>query len=204
MSEPDKQQTSAPESEQTTQQGEELAAYEKLRQYLGTALGEARETINGESLGIALEKASRQLKELGEHSMDTVSKVVGSLKKDLASSTETVKPKLDQVAGQADKIYQVGREKGGKLWQELSKEGGYIYELSRDIGGATLATVATALGEWSQKMGGKIDEMLVYHTGEVTRGGTFKCTECSSTIKLKKAGHLPPCPKCHKTLFRRA
>jgi peptide subunit release factor 1 (eRF1) len=56
----------------------------------------------------------------------------------------------------------------------------------------------------SQKIGGKVDELLIYKEGETTHGGTFKCVSCGSTIKLSNPGHIPKCSECDATEFRRA
>jgi len=37
----------------------------------------------------------------------------------------------------------------------------------------------------------------------MTYGGAFRCVSCDTHMRLKKPGHLPPCPKCHKTAFFR-
>lgn len=48
---------------------------------------------------------------------------------------------------------------------------------------------ANAIGEW--------------HTGEVTGIGTLQCKSCGEQMHFHKTGHIPPCPKCHGTKFRR-
>lgn len=48
---------------------------------------------------------------------------------------------------------------------------------------------ANAIGEW--------------HTGEVTGIGTLQCKSCGELMHFHKTGHIPPCPKCHKTRYRR-
>jgi len=42
-----------------------------------------------------------------------------------------------------------------------------------------------------------------YRTGEVTGLGTLECTACGKQMVFRKAGHIPPCPACHKTTFHR-
>jgi hypothetical protein len=42
-----------------------------------------------------------------------------------------------------------------------------------------------------------------YHTGEVTGLGTLVCEECGEKLHFHKPGRIPPCPKCHATVFRR-
>jgi Zn finger protein HypA/HybF involved in hydrogenase expression len=48
---------------------------------------------------------------------------------------------------------------------------------------------ASRIGEW--------------HTGEVVGLGTFECKECGEVIHFHKPGHVPPCPKCHASKYRR-
>jgi len=42
-----------------------------------------------------------------------------------------------------------------------------------------------------------------YHTGEITSIGTLACQECETLLHFKKTSRIPPCPKCHKTVFVR-
>lgn len=42
-----------------------------------------------------------------------------------------------------------------------------------------------------------------YHTGELTRLGTLACQQCDTFLHFTKTSRIPPCPKCHKTLFMR-
>ena len=48
---------------------------------------------------------------------------------------------------------------------------------------------ASRIGEW--------------HTGEVVGLGTFECKKCGEVIHFHKPGHMPPCPKCHASKYRR-
>jgi NADH pyrophosphatase NudC (nudix superfamily) len=41
------------------------------------------------------------------------------------------------------------------------------------------------------------------HTGEVAGPGTLYCAGCGGDLHFHKTGRIPPCPKCHATLFRR-
>ncbi len=42
-----------------------------------------------------------------------------------------------------------------------------------------------------------------YHTGEITGAGSLKCNACGQVMNFNKTGHIPPCPRCHKTQFSR-
>ncbi len=63
-----------------------------------------------------------------------------------------------------------------------------------------LSSAAGLLGEWAQKT----EKTLEFKTGEVTSFGTLTCKSCGSEMRIKAAGRIPPCPKCHKTVFRRS
>ncbi|MCW8855688.1 MAG: zinc ribbon-containing protein [Gammaproteobacteria bacterium] len=43
-----------------------------------------------------------------------------------------------------------------------------------------------------------------YHTGEITGPGSLICEACGEMIHFTTTGHIPPCPKCKKTRFKRA
>lgn len=75
---------------------EKLAVYEKLRQRVTKTLGELNDKINTESISHAMEKAMADLKEVGEHSKDIISRAGETLKKDIASSVSQIKPKVDE------------------------------------------------------------------------------------------------------------
>lgn len=43
-----------------------------------------------------------------------------------------------------------------------------------------------------------------WHTGEVTTIGTLRCRSCGELVRFERTGHIPPCPKCHATVYERA
>ena len=43
----------------------------------------------------------------------------------------------------------------------------------------------------------------VYKTGEVSGPGALVCDDCGEVLHFHKAGVIPPCPKCHKTVYHR-
>jgi hypothetical protein len=183
---------------------EELAAYEKLRKRVSKSLGELNEKISTSNVGQAIDKATAELKELGEHSLETVSKASAALKKDIASTTEHYKPRVDEMTESARQHFDNWLDKGGALWHDISQVAEHMYEYSRDKGGAFLVNVARGLGEWSRDIGNKLDSSLTYKTGEITHGGEFTCASCQAKIHLKQPGRIPPCPKCSKTDFKRS
>ena len=49
----------------------------------------------------------------------------------------------------------------------------------------------------------QLAEASEYHTGEVTGPGTLTCTECGEVLHFHNTGHIPPCPKCHGSVYTR-
>jgi len=43
-----------------------------------------------------------------------------------------------------------------------------------------------------------------YHTGEIMAPGTLTCDECGEKLHFYRTGKIPPCPKCHATIFHRS
>jgi hypothetical protein len=43
----------------------------------------------------------------------------------------------------------------------------------------------------------------IYRTGEITGPGTLVCDNCEERLHFHKAGHIPPCPKCHGVIYHR-
>lgn len=52
-----------------------------------------------------------------------------------------------------------------------------------------LAQQALKLGEW--------------HTGEIVSPGVLECKHCQHQLHFTKTGHIPPCPTCNHTQFKR-
>jgi len=63
-----------------------------------------------------------------------------------------------------------------------------------------LSSSADTLQEWADKS----ERSIQFKTGEVTSAGTLTCTSCGEDIHIQNTGRIPPCPKCHHTLFRKS
>lgn len=42
-----------------------------------------------------------------------------------------------------------------------------------------------------------------YHTGEIAGIGTLYCAACGEALHFHATGHIPPCPKCRGTIYKR-
>lgn len=63
-----------------------------------------------------------------------------------------------------------------------------------------LSSTADTLNQWARKS----EQQLEFKTGEITSPGTLTCKNCEEQLHMKKTTRIPPCPKCHKTHFRKS
>jgi hypothetical protein len=192
------------ETNEQARRQDELAAFEKLVERARKGMRELGAAATNEQLREVVDKAAADLRRVGEHSTQTVGKVAESLKKDMASSAEILKPRFEALGKEVESTLEGLRQRGGALWAGLAEDTEQVFSLWRDRATAAMAAAALGMADLSRRVGERLDETLTYHTGELTHGGQFACTECGATVTLKKPGHLPPCPRCHKTAFRRA
>ncbi len=74
------------------------------------------------------------------------------------------------------------------------------------LGAGALSSMARLLevtGSALKNLSRKAEEALRFNTGEITAAGTLTCTKCGQTVQLKRSAHIPPCPSCHGTEFRK-
>ena len=162
------------------QKKRELAAYKKLREEIRTLMGEVRETLNAETMRHALHTARERLKEAGEYTADTVDKVAANIEKDIVNAAHRMGPK----------------------WEEFSEKTADLFAVWRDRSATFLGRAAQAVTDWLYQTG-RQGGPRTYRSGEIAAAGTFVCTNCGHQVQLKAAAHLPPCPVCLKTEFKR-
>ncbi|MEH6504448.1 MAG: zinc ribbon-containing protein [Cycloclasticus sp.] len=155
-------------------------AYDVMVERLHSAVEHAeKQTLPG--IEEQLKKTQEKAIELGELTKDEAEKVGAYLKRDL------------------DDISAYLQETQAEFSEWLSFE-------------STL--VESKIGDWLNLVADKtrleLDKLnlqaikgKLYHSGEVTGPGTLQCIACDQTLNFKKTGHVPPCPKCHKTEFKR-
>ena len=60
------------------------------------------------------------------------------------------------------------------------------------------------MGDLFQGWATKSEDVLAFKTGEVSGPGKLTCTDCGTELNLERSSRIPPCPKCHKTAFRKS
>ena len=162
------------------QQKTELAAYEKLRSELNGMLAGIRDTVTADSLRHAYDTSVAKITDAGGYAADTMLKVGGMIRKDIANATAQM----------------------GPGWKKFSAHTADMFSVWADRGSAFLGTAEKAVGDWLQKAGTRTEHQ-VYQSGEVTYGGKLECTACGKQLELATAAHIPLCPACRGREFRR-
>ena len=133
-----------------------------------------------ESMSAALDKAHQQLTALGEFSSTQGEELKRYLARD-----------LDLTIANAQKL-------GDEAKERLNP--------SRLGAGAisSLVSVLELTGNALHSLSVKANESLTYKTGEITSAGTLTCQACGQKVHIKSTGHVPPCPKCNGTQFKKS
>lgn len=188
-----------PGHEPGADQAQELSAYEKLVQQTKERLARMTSAIDAEEFRKTIDKSAEEMRKIGDHSRDAINKASEALKKDLATTTEDMK----RLGKSTEQALETMQHASAELWTHLARGTGNTWETWRNWSAGTASDFLRNVSEWSAKAGDHLDHSLVYHAGEMTYGGVFKCEACGNEVTLGEPGHIPPCPNCQKTEFRR-
>jgi hypothetical protein len=153
-------------------------AYENFSQKTKDILEQSQEKTS-QALEIAMEKARESLEKTEEVTREESQRLKAFLKRDLEQTANDIR----NIESYTVEHFKPASIKVG-FYNLLS----YLSSNSADV--------FDSLAEWA-------DKEVVVHTGEVTGPTTLSCDSCSSKMHFKESGRVPPCPKCHKTEFRR-
>lgn len=64
--------------------------------------------------------------------------------------------------------------------------------------------ILTSAAETLTELAERSEKSLEFKTGEITSPGTLTCKDCEAEMHMTKTTRIPPCPKCHKTIFRKS
>lgn len=162
------------------QQKQDLVAFEKLRAGVRKILADSRDTLNADTIRQALSETQAQLKQLGHETVDTIDRVATSVERDMLDATRRMGARLENYSAQSADVFDAWRDRGGQF----------------------LARAADAVRDWAQQVGARLGQ-YTYRTGEMAAAGTLECSACGERVVLETSAHVPLCPKCRRSEFRR-
>jgi len=154
-------------------------AYEKLYQSAATDMHKLKDTSVG--LKHVLEQAKDKAADLDELTEEDAAKLVEWLQRDLQDAINY--------------LTENGRDLKDWLGFETALLEGELFYMFLDVADKTTVELQQFKND---------AEHPEYHTGEITGPGTLTCDECGERLHFYKAGKIPPCPKCHATVFHRS
>ncbi len=139
---------------------------------------EASSDKSRKAFDAALDTAQHEMIAAGELSAKLGDKLRGYIERDLQGTRQELETALKKFGTEA------GHVGAGVL--------GLMQSLTREVGGL-FADAASSM-----------QNRLTYRTGEICGPGTLTCTACQKELTMRKTGHVPPCPACAATQFRRS
>jgi len=157
-----------------------IAAYDKMAHRVQKLLDDAEE----QALPVLqknIESAKQQAIDLKELTTEEAEKLADYLKRDLHDAAEY--------------LNKTGKEFSSWFQFDI----GLIEDRLFDVFAKVADKTSIELSQLAQQA----RRAQEYHTGEITSIGTLACQNCDTLVHFKKTSRIPPCPKCHKTVFVR-
>lgn len=156
----------------------EKRAYDTIVERVSEQLKRTQDR-GGDALTAALQRASEITGVAGEFTSEQIERASGYVRRDLFSLSENRERASELVRGRL----RPSRFKDGFL--------------------ALASEAFERAGSGLSKLSDRLEKPLQFDTGEVTGPGTLTCTSCGSQMRFQNSGRIPPCPKCHKTEFKK-
>jgi len=93
----------------------EHAAYRRMRTEFKKILAGAQDTINAETISQALDRSSRELKELGKFLPATVDRAGKRLKHEVAAAADKMSPRWDAISERGHGLFAIWKDKSGQF-----------------------------------------------------------------------------------------
>ncbi len=160
----------------------------------------------GEAYELMLERTSEgidRLRKLEQKAEPQVQQALSDAKDKAVELGELTREEADRVAEYLDRDLKAAgawlAETGEEFRDWLGMEAALISDRLLDM----FAKAADQTSIELQKLRERAAS-AEYKTGELAGPGTLICQACGESLHFKKAGHIPPCPKCSATTFKRA
>ena len=132
-----------------------------------------------------IERAAEKASELGELTKEETKKLGSYIQKDLEHAGEYL----------SDYVAKNGPQLENWIKDEL--------EFAESQFAEVFATLADKTRLELDELAERARQVGVWRTGEITNVGVLYCQKCDEVLHFKKPGHIPPCPKCKGTEFKK-
>jgi Zn finger protein HypA/HybF involved in hydrogenase expression len=151
-----------------------------------------------EEIGLYEQLASRTA-DLLEEGKKTFDEALKKAKEELSTAGNFSREQADKLG---EYVRRDLKENAGKAKDAVKK----AVEPLRVAAGVQSAftRILTSAAETLTELAERSEKSLEFKTGEITSPGTLTCKDCDSEMHMTKTTRIPPCPKCHKTIFRKS
>ena len=150
-----------------------------------------------------LNAADKALKNLAKEAKPVVSEAIQKGQEALSEAGEWTREELEHV--------------GDYLIKDLHSAAEYVAEGELELGDWLRLDLLYAEDKLLETFSGMVDHTKLeldhiaqlaktfgeWHTGEIAGMGTLECKSCGQLVHFNEPGHIPPCPKCHGTKYKR-
>jgi len=157
-----------------------IKAYHDMMQHLREAWTDVEEKALP-PLKERLDQAMQQASDLGELSREEAERVREYVRRDVEEAAGFMSENGRQLKEWLQFDLQFAESKFAEMFAAVADR----TRLELDA----LAERARRVGEW--------------HTGEITGVGILQCKQCGEILHFEKPGHIPPCPKCQGSVFKK-
>jgi Zn finger protein HypA/HybF involved in hydrogenase expression len=151
-----------------------------------------------EEIGL-YEKLASRTADLLEEGKKTFDEALKRAKEELAAAGDFSREQADRLG---EYVRRDLRENADKAREAVKK----AVEPQRVAAGvqSAFSRILTSAAETLTELAQRSEKSLEYKTGEITSPGTLTCKSCDAEMHMTKTTRIPPCPKCHKTIFRKS
>jgi len=151
-----------------------------------------------EEIGL-YEKLASRTADLLEEGKKTFDEALKKAKEEVASAGDFSREQADRLG---EYVRRDLKENADKAAEAVKK----AIEPQRLAAGAQSAfsRILTSAAATLTELAERSEKSLEYKTGEITSAGTLTCKDCEAEMHMVKTTRIPPCPKCHKTVFRKS
>jgi Zn finger protein HypA/HybF involved in hydrogenase expression len=145
------------------------------------------------------EKLASRTADLLEEGKKTFDEALKKAKEELSTAGDFSREQADKLG---EYVRRDLKENADKAKKAVIK----AVEPQRVVAGVQSAftRILTSAAETLTELAEKSEKALEFKTGEITSPGTLTCKECEAEMHMTKTTRIPPCPKCHKTIFRKS
>ena len=124
---------------------------------------------------------------------------------DAGKTSELAHAALEKARAQKERFKTFVEHDLSRVAQDVKVEALEKLNISRLSAGALgyASVFLHRVGKALSSVADKADDALTCKSGEITSAGKLICKSCGYEMHFKKKGRIPPCPKCHKTEFKK-